>query len=120
MKSDHRYSKKQFVRLIAVGSALLVAAAGLLVAASICGELQLWSHGAVIAAVIPAIAMMAAAIAIVFLADRKSGCYECPNCEQFFVPTFRSQLIAVNCISKRRLRCPMCGEKSWCKRHLTH
>ena len=52
--------------------------------------------------------------------DRSAGTYECRKCGCRFVPTAGAYLIGVHGLTWRRLKCPQCGKKSVCRRHLTH
>lgn len=47
------------------------------------------------------------------------GVYECPHCHEQFVPTTKEFVMSMHTITKRHLKCPNCGERHWCKRHLT-
>ena len=44
------------------------------------------------------------------------GAYKCKNCGHEFVPTFKEALFAMHCGFTRYLKCPNCGEKTWCKK----
>ncbi len=39
----------------------------------------------------------------------------CPNCKQMFKPTNNAIIWAMHTPTKRRLKCPHCNTKSWCK-----
>ena len=66
------------------------------------------------------IAVACVIFAVGFLAviegQRKIGYYQCAKCGKAFVPKFWSHAFGFNMISKRRLKCPCCGEKSWCQK----
>ena len=48
--------------------------------------------------------------------DYKNGKYTCENCGKTFKPTVLQYIISPHMGTTRRLRCPECNEKSWCKR----
>ena len=48
--------------------------------------------------------------------DYKTGVYECRKCGHVFKPTFNAYLWGSHSMTTRYLKCPMCEEKSWCKR----
>lgn len=50
---------------------------------------------------------------------RTFGYYKCLHCEETFVPGFLNYTIAMNMVTKRRMRCPHCGKRSWCLKVLT-
>lgn len=52
--------------------------------------------------------------------DITAGTYECPNCRTRFVPTMTAYIAGPHTITKRKLKCPNCGEFSYCKKRLTH
>ena len=48
--------------------------------------------------------------------EQKAGYYECQVCHNRFVPTYKQALFALHIGRKRRMECPKCGEKSYCKK----
>ena len=48
-----------------------------------------------------------------------AGAFECPHCNNRFVPTTKEYVFSVHTISKRKLKCPKCGEYSYCRKVLT-
>ncbi len=48
--------------------------------------------------------------------EQKAGYYECQVCHNRFVPTYKQALFALHTLRKRRMECPKCGEKSYCKK----
>ena len=48
--------------------------------------------------------------------EQKAGYYECQVCHNRFVPTYKQALLAPHIGRKRRMECPKCGEKSYCKK----
>lgn len=47
-----------------------------------------------------------------------AGVYECPNCGEKFVPTMKNFIFGAHTLTKRKLKCPRCGEKRYCKKRL--
>ena len=45
-----------------------------------------------------------------------AGVYECPVCGQKFVPSIKDFIGGVHMFTKRKLKCPKCGKKSFCKK----
>ncbi len=56
----------------------------------------------------------AAAVAL----DYSVGGYECKKCGHRFKPTLGAYIWGIHTIRTRRLKCPHCGEKSFCRRRL--
>ncbi len=59
-------------------------------------------------------------IAIAVALEWNAGTFECSKCGRRFVPTFGSYLNSPHSLTTRYLKCPYCGEKSFCKRRLSH
>lgn len=47
-----------------------------------------------------------------------AGVYECPVCNEKFVPSLKDFIFGVHTFTKRKLKCPKCGKKSFCKKKL--
>ena len=48
--------------------------------------------------------------------EQKVGYYECPECNNRFIPTFAQTFFVPHMGRTRHLKCPKCGKKSWCKK----
>ena len=44
------------------------------------------------------------------------GAYKCKNCGHEIVPTYKEALNAMHMGTTRRLKCPKCNERTWCKK----
>ena len=51
--------------------------------------------------------------------ERDAGVYECKHCGERFVPTMKAYLFAPHTPTTRKLKCPKCGKKSYCKKRLS-
>lgn len=49
-----------------------------------------------------------------------AGTYECRHCGARFVPSQREYIAGPHTLTRRYLRCPECGQKSLCRRRLSH
>lgn len=47
-----------------------------------------------------------------------AGVYVCPSCGNKFVPSMHDFIFGMHMFTKRKLKCPACGEKSYCKKRL--
>ncbi len=47
------------------------------------------------------------------------GAYKCKNCGHEIVPTYSEALMAMHSVTTRRLKCPNCGKRTWCRKILT-
>lgn len=48
--------------------------------------------------------------------ERTIGYYKCKHCEETFVPNFGDYMMGMHILTTRRLKCPHCGKKSYCKK----
>ena len=44
------------------------------------------------------------------------GTYKCKSCGHEFIPTFKQALFAQHLSTTRKLKCPECGKRTWCKK----
>ena len=51
--------------------------------------------------------------------DNDAGAFECPECKTRFVPDMKAYILGPHTITKRKLVCPHCGAKKYCKKVLT-
>lgn len=58
----------------------------------------------------------AAGLAVATRGDQSIGCFRCPECGEYFVPTYKEYFVSVHFWSTRRLVCPHCGRKVWAKK----
>lgn len=70
------------------------------------------------------LAIIAASIFVVGLfigmrGERTIGYYKCKHCGETFVPSRANYVFAIQYILARRLKCPQCHKKSFCKKVLT-
>jgi len=70
------------------------------------------------AAVLVAIAIILFFAAVIFFAkiDCETSSYECRSCGHIFKPVFIDYIMGMHSLKTRRLKCPECGQKTWCKR----
>lgn len=69
--------------------------------------------------IIIGIIVVVGGIAIACILDREAGAYECPDCNNRFVPDMKSYVMGPHTITKRKLVCPHCGARKYCKKVLT-
>ena len=62
------------------------------------------------------IVIFAVGLLAVIEGQRKIGYYRCAGCSETFVPTFWAHAFGLNIVSKRLLKCPYCGKRSFCKK----
>ena len=68
--------------------------------------------------IIPSIILFITSCMFMLVIEQKAGYYECPNCHNKYVPTFKSVLFAKHINRTRKMKCPKCNEKNWQKKVL--
>lgn len=63
--------------------------------------------------------IMIVGIGLTCVLDRDAGVYECPDCGERFVPTMKDYVRSTHTPTKRKLTCPHCGKRSYCKKRLS-
>lgn len=63
-----------------------------------------------------AIGEFAAGLYVATLGEQSIGYYQCPECGEYFIPTYREYLMGIHIGSIRRLSCPHCCRKVWAKK----
>lgn len=63
--------------------------------------------------------IFAVGIYVAMEGERTVGYYKCKHCGDVFVPTFSAYMMGPHMLTTRKMRCPHCGKKSWCKKVLT-
>lgn len=51
-----------------------------------------------------------------FVMEVNAGYHECRNCGHKFVPTYKEAILAAHTPTKKYLKCPECGKKTWAKK----
>ena len=115
MREKEESIRKLIVEAIVAGVTILAGCT--LVTVAGLAELKTWQRVLLIAI---AIIVMAGGIAVAAIEDVSAGTYECRHCGTRFVPTTKEYILSVHSITTRRLTCPKCGKRSFCKRRLTH
>lgn len=114
---EREENKKKFRLTIAVGVISTISFVTLILIASLFHE----EMGLPVTAALFLLAVMifAYGIGAAMYGDRTAGYYKCGRCGEKFVPGDREHIRSLHTLTKRRLKCPRCGEKSWCKKVMT-
>ena len=97
------------VGLTIIAAVPLVMMSGLLV-------METWMR---ILLIVIGLVIIAGGVAIACIIDREAGAFECPKCNNRFVPDMKSYVMGPHTITKRKLVCPHCGAHKYCKKVLT-
>ena len=114
MNEKAEAKKKLIIAIVTVVITLLAGLTIILISGLL--EMQMWLR--VVLMVIAAV-VIGTGIGIACVLERDAGAYECKYCGERFVPTMKAYLFAPHTPTTRKLRCPKCGKKSYCKKRLT-
>jgi transcriptional regulator with XRE-family HTH domain/DNA-directed RNA polymerase subunit RPC12/RpoP len=115
MREKEESIRKIIISAISAAIAVLASVTIILVAGTL--KMETWQRILLIAI---AVIVMAGGIAVACMADLSAGTYECTHCGTRFVPSAKSYVFGIHTLTKRKLTCPKCGKRSYCKRRLTH
>ena len=115
MREKEESIRKIIISAISAAIAVLASVTIILVAGTL--KMETWQRILLIAI---AVIVMAGGIAVACMADLSAGTYECSHCGARFVPSAKSYIFGAHTLTKRKLTCPKCGKRSYCKRRLTH
>ncbi len=71
-----------------------------------------------IALIVIALVVIFGGIAVAAVLEVTAGAFECQSCHEYFVPTKAAYIMGLHTITRRRLKCPRCGKRTWAKRTL--
>ncbi len=75
------------------------------------------SNGWRIALTAIGLVVMAIGILICAFLEMREAVFECKKCGAKFIPTKTAYIMGMHTITRRHLKCPKCGQRSWCKRN---
>ena len=108
-------AKKKLI--IALIVAFVTVAAGLtIILLAVLLEMPTWLK--IVLGIVGALVILVG-IGIACVLDKDAGVYECKHCGERFVPTMMAYLFAPHMPTSRKLKCPKCGKKSFCKKRLS-
>ena len=114
MIKEREENRRHYMLLFALGGVSLLSFLTLLFVACLpTGAISLTLRFIILAI---AFVIFAVGLLAVIEGQRKIGYYQCARCSGTFVPTFWAHTFGLNVISKRLLKCPHCGTRSFCKK----
>lgn len=115
MREKEESIKKVIIEAVAFVITVLACVA--IIAVAGLTDIKAWQR---ILLVIVAIIIMAGGITVGAMADMSIGTFECKHCGTRFVPSAKEYIFGAHTLTTRRLTCPKCGKRSYCKHRLTH
>ena len=114
---NERAESKKKIILSAIVCALTLLSGITMILLSGCLEIDVWLH--ILLIVIAAIVIVGG-VGVAVTLDLGAGTFECGKCGTRFVPAPGAYIAGPHTLTKRKLKCPHCGEVSYCKKRLTH
>ena len=114
MIQEKEANRKQFRLTLALGAVSLVSFITLLIVTCLYTDVIPLPMKVILITV--ACAIFTVGFLAVIEGQRKIGYYRCAKCGKTFIPGFWSHTFGFNLVSKRRLKCPGCREKTWCQK----
>lgn len=108
-------AKKKIILSVIVVFICIIAAVPLIMVAGLF-EMSTAVRAAIIAI---AILVIVGGIAVACVLDRDAGTFECRKCGTRFTPDMKAYIMGPHTITTRYLKCPECGESSYCKHKLS-
>ena len=108
-------SKKKIILSAVVAALTIIAAVPLFM---VSGMIEM-ENGIRIILIVIGFIVIIGGIAVACILDRDAGAFECPDCNERFVPDMRSYVMGPHTVTKRKLVCPHCGAHKYCKKVLT-
>ena len=71
-----------------------------------------------IALLVYGFAMAVLGVGVAAFADINAGSFVCRRCGKKFAPSAKEYVFSIHTLTARKLRCPFCGAKDWCKKSL--
>ena len=107
-------NKRIMIGEVILGIAFIIASITLLFVASLLEIDVLYRFLLIVGA---AVLIIVGLIGLTLL-DCNVGYFECKECGERFIPTFSQYLFGIHTTTKRYLKCPKCGKKSWCSKRM--
>ena len=108
-------SKKKIILSAIVAGLTIIAALPLIMISGML-EMENWLRVTII--IIGGVVVFGG-IAVACVLDRDAGAFECPECNNRFIPDMKAYVMGPHTITKRKLVCPHCGAHKYCKKVLT-
>lgn len=113
---EREESKKKIILSVIECMLTLLSGITLVMLASLL-EMDTWIR---ILLIVIAVTVIAGGIAVAIALDISAGTFECAKCGTRFVPTPGAYVAGPHTIMRRKLKCPDCGETTYCRKRLTH
>ncbi len=111
---EKQEAKKKITLAIIIGLGTIIPAFVMYILAGHL-TLEVWAR---VVLMVTASVLLLVGIGVCCVLECDAGVYECPNCGEKFKPTMKAFIFGAHFGFTRRLKCPKCGKKSFCKKRL--
>ena len=115
LKKEKIQNKKKLIGEILVGCAFIGSVITLIL---LVGIVSIATYLKIILIVLSFIFIFVGLFGLVLL-DVNIGYFECAECHERFIPSIKDYVFGMHTLKKRKLKCPICGKKTWCLKRMT-
>lgn len=115
LKKEKIQNKKKLIGEILIGCAFIGSVITLIL---LVGIVSIATYLKIILIVFSLIFIFVGLFGLVLL-DVNIGYFECAECHERFIPSIKDYVFGMHTLKKRKLKCPMCGKKTWCLKRMT-
>lgn len=115
LKKEKIQNKKKLIGEILIGCAFIGSVITLIL---LVGIVSIATYLKIILIVLSFIFIFVGLFGLVLL-DVNIGYFECAECHERFIPSIKDYVFGMHTLKKRKLKCPICGKKTWCLKRMT-
>lgn len=115
LKNEKIQNKKKLIGEILIGCAFIGSVITLIL---LVGIVSIATYLKIILIVLSFIFIFVGLFGLVLL-DVNIGYFECAECHERFIPSIKDYVFGMHTLKKRKLKCPICGKKTWCLKRMT-
>lgn len=115
LKKEKIQNKKKLIGEILIGCAFIGSVITLIL---LVGIVSIATYLKIIFIVLSFIFIFVGLFGLILL-DVNIGYFECAECHERFIPSIKDYVFGMHTLKKRKLKCPICGKKTWCLKRMT-
>lgn len=115
LKKEKIQNKKKLIGEILIGCAFIGSVITLIL---LVGIVSIATYLKIILIALSFIFIFVGLFGLVLL-DVNIGYFECAECHERFIPSIKDYVFGMHTLKKRKLKCPICGKKTWCLKRMT-
>ena len=115
LRKEKIQNKKKLIGEILIGCAFIGSVITLIL---LVGIVSIATYLKIILIVLSLIFIFVGLFGLVLL-DVNIGYFECAECHERFIPSIKDYVFGMHTLKKRKLKCPICGKKTWCLKRMT-